>query len=371
MFSMLYRIDWRIQLVVMWRAAEHASAGSCTTNSSMCFKVKRRTRCLLWLIVLLSGGVQAGTETSESFVSLQMENDFFANSGDRYYTHGTQLSLLKRETPPSWLAKVANWAPFYQQGKGVNLVQYTLGQKIFTPNDTEATVVVPGDRPYAGYLYASATVLSQISRSKNIDHGNMFEITLGVVGPSALGEQTQTSYHDLIGIDSPKGWEHQLEDELAVGLMYSRFWRQVQPMSEGLEFGVNPHITMSVGNVYTYGATGVTFRIGNNLRRDLSPPNIRPGFPGLPYFKASNESSWYFYLGFEGRLVLRDIFLDGNTFKDSHSVEKKWLVGDMQYGFVYMLDNMRISVSNMLRTDEFKTQQENTHYGAVNLSYRY
>lgn len=330
----------------------------------------RRPYSLL-LMFLLSSVVQAETETSESFVSLQMENDFFADSGDRYYTHGTQLSFLNMEAPPALLEKVAEWTPFYQQGDGMNLVQYTLGQKIFTPNNTEASAVVDGDRPYAGYLYFSGAVLSQISHHQNIDYGNMFEVTLGIVGPSAMSKETQTGFHNLMGIDSPQGWDNQLEDELAVGLMYSRFWRQVQPLTKELEFGVNPHISMSLGNVYTYGAGGVMFRIGNNLRRDLSPPNIRPGFPGLAYFQRSNEASWYGYLGFETRLVLRDIFLDGNTFADSHSVEKELLVGDMQFGIVYTWEDWRITFSNMLRTDEFKTQQVATQYGALNLTLRY
>jgi len=325
----------------------------------------------LFVLVLLSSSVQAEINSPESFFSVQYENDLFARSGDRYYTSGLQLAILKKETPPTWLTKVAEWTPFYQQGSGLNLVQYTLGQKMFTPDDITATDLQVNDRPYAGYLYFGASVLSQISHSENLDYGNQFEITLGVVGPSALGEQAQTFVHELIGSDIPNGWDNQLNNEIALGLSYSRFWRLIQPISYGLEFGVNPQISAALGNVYTYGAGGVMFRLGNNLRRDLSPPNIRPGFPGVTYFQGSKQSSWYVYLGFESRLVLRDIFLDGNTFTDSHSVEKEALVGDMQYGFVYIFDNMRIAFSNMTRTDEFTTQEKTTRYGAINISFRY
>ena len=319
----------------------------------------------------IGGPAHAEPPPPQTFVSVQMENDFFASSGDRYYTHGTQVSVLKKTDPPALLEQLSEWVPFYEKGQSLNLVNYTLGQKIFTPDDTEATTVVEGDRPYAGYLYASVAVLSQIRSSAHVDHGNMFEITLGVVGPSALGEQSQTGFHDLIGIDSPEGWDNQLEDEPALGLSYSRFWRLVQPLSHGLELGVNPHLNMVVGNVYTYGAGGVMFRIGDNLKRDLNPPNIRPGFPGLAYFRGGADPSWYFFLGFESRLVARDIFLDGNTFEDSPSVEKERLVGDMQFGFVYLVDRMRFAFSNMMRTQEFTTQEENTHYGAVNISYAF
>jgi hypothetical protein len=325
----------------------------------------------LLLLVLLSGGAQANVGAADTFVSVQYENDMFARSGDRYYTSGLQLSMLQVQAPPAWLQRVADWTPFYQQGSGLNLVQYTVGQKMFTPDDIVASELQVNDRPYAGYIYFGASVLSQITHSDHFDYGNQFEITVGIVGPSAMGEQAQTFVHEIIGSDIPNGWDNQLKNEPALGLSYSRFWRLIQPLSDGLQFGVNPQISAVLGNVYTYGAGGVMFRLGNNLRRDLSPPNIRPGFPGVTYFQPGKQSSWYLYLGFESRLVLRDIFLDGNTFEDSHSVAKESLVGDMQYGLVYLFDDVRISVSNMSRTDEFTTQEKVTRYGALNLSFRY
>ncbi len=323
------------------------------------------------VISIITAPLCAELPPPDSFISVQMENDFFASSGDRYYTHGTQLSVLKKMAPPAGLERLSEWVPFYEKGQQLSLVNYTFGQKIFTPNDTDETSVVEGDRPYAGYLYFSAAVLSQIHSTAEVDHGNMFEITLGVVGPSAMSRQSQTNFHDLVGIDSPKGWDNQLKDEPALGVSYTRFWRLVEPLSNGLQLGINPHMNMVVGNVYTYGAGGVMFRLGDHLKRDLSPPNIRPGFPGLAYFRGGDEPSWYLFLGFESRLIARDIFLDGNTFKESYSVEKEKLVGDMQFGVVYLVNRWRFAFSNMIRTKEYDTQEDTTHYGALNISFSY
>ena len=251
------------------------------------------------------------------------------------------------------------------------MLQYNLGQKIFTPEDITASPLQENDRPYAGYLYFGVSVLSRFKHEENYDIGNQFEITLGIVGSASLSEQSQKYIHRLTGSNDPNGWDNQLNNELAAGLSYSRFWRFSHPLREGLSFGFNPQISGAVGNVYTYGASGFMLRFGSDLKRDLSPPNIRPGFPGVIYFEGRKKPSWYIYLGLEGRLVLRNIFLDGNTFTDSHSVEKKTLVGDMQYGFVYLFDTVRIAFSNMIRTDEFNNQKENSLYGAVNISIRY
>lgn len=307
-------------------------------------------------------------EIKAEYWSIQIENDFFSQSGDHYYTHGAELSRTFMGHREQWLENVAKslWA-FDTDGE-VDGVNYRIGQKIFTPDNTEAESLVLDDRPYAGYLYFSAALLSRVSKINNLTTGNIFEFTLGIVGPSAQAESMQSGFHNLVGIDSPKGWANQLNDELALGVSYTRFWRQVNPLGS-LNYGFTPHVNITLGNVYTYAATGVMFRFGTHLANDLAPPNIRPGFPGLSLFRTKGKNSWYLFAGLEGRAVARNIFLDGNWLHDSHRVDKNPFVADFQYGFVWQRGNLRFSISNMIRTKEFKTQKDVTNFGAVNISY--
>jgi hypothetical protein len=305
----------------------------------------------------------------KTYWSIQFENDFFTRSGDRYYTHGSQASGLVMGETPEWLDSIAQVIPGYESDGKIRGTNYTLGQQIFTPDDTVSTELVQNDRPYAGYYFFSVALLSRINHTDLFDTGNLLEFTLGVVGPASMGEDTQTSVHDLLDIESPRGWDNQLHNELGLGLSYSRMWKYVYPMSETLEFGLGPQLTASLGNVYTYAATGVMFRLGTQLRNDFAPPSVRPGFPGTPLFHTGSGYSWYLYAGFEGRLVGRNIFLDGNTFRDSHSVDKEQWVGDYQYGLVFRIKRVRIAFTNVYRTREYTTQQDNTQYGAVNVSF--
>ena len=293
---------------------------------------------------------------------------FFARSGDRYYTHGTEVSRTVLGEPPQWLEDMATLFPAFESDGVINGANYAIGQKIFTPDNTEATELTVNDRPYAGYSYFSAAMLSRVSSQDSVDTGNLLEFTLGIVGPSALGEKVQTGYHDSIGIDRPNGWDNQLHDELGFGLSYARFWRHIKS-SGSVDYGMTPHVNLVLGNIYTYAATGVMFRFGTHLNNDLSPPNIRPGFPGLSLFRPSRESNGYLFAGIEGRAVARNIFLDGNTFRDSHSVDKKPLVGDFQFGFVFQTGRMRFSISNMIRTKEFEGQKDKMNFGAMNISF--
>jgi len=335
---------------------------------------KPRILHLWWLLVFLSGYAHAVTESPKSFISLQLENDAFSlinYLGDHYYTHGTSLSILKVKEPPKWLKIASKYTPFRKKTNGLNLTQYTLGQKIFTPNNTSSSSVVLNDRPYAGYLYYGISTLSHTRYSDSIDYGHLVEITFGLVGPSALGQETQAFIHSIIKKNGPNGWNNQLKNELTVGVTYSRLWRMIKPVTNNLMIGINRHDSIALGNAYTYLASGVMLRFGKNLKKDVSPPTIRPGFPGLPYFQATNKTNWYFYFGIEGRLVLRNIFLDGNSFTNSLSVDKEPLVGDTQLGVVFMFGDTRISASKIYRTDEFKTQEEKDIFGEINLSIRY
>ncbi|MCB1799228.1 MAG: DUF2219 family protein, partial [Gammaproteobacteria bacterium] len=59
---------------------------------------------------------------------------------------------------------------------------------------------------------------------------------------------------------------------------------------------------------------------------------------------------------------------DGNTFRDSHSVDRKPLVADVQFGVAFHVDSVRIAISNVYRTREFKGQDEPAQYGAINIT---
>lgn len=327
------------------------------------------SRFLLMLLLMFVACASQAEDKGAGYWSIQLENDVFAKSGDRYYTHGTQVSYLTRVEPDYWLTGVARLVPFYHISEQTNAVTHTVGQKIFTPDDTDSTEIIADDRPYAGYLYYNTTLLSRIDRNEYLESGNMLGLTIGIVGPSSRAEDTQKWYHDTIGIDSPNGWDNQLHDELALGISYTRLWSIVIPATPHFEFGVAPHFTMSLGNVYTYGAGGVMFRFGTHLKGDLSPPNISPGFPGASFFDTSQKYNWYFFAGHESRVIARNIFLDGNSYGSSPTVTKERLIGDHQFGFAVHTNKVRIALSQMIRTKEYTTQEDQMQYGAINISF--
>lgn len=310
---------------------------------------------------------RTGVEGADkAFFGLQVENDLVSGN-DRHYTNGLRAVYLAPENAtPEWAQRLADAVPVFPGG-AVRRYGLSLGHSIFTPYDTQATRPLPDQRPYAGWLYGSVGFVSDTGR--RLDY---LELQLGVVGPSALGEMVQNDWHSLIGVNEARGWDNQIKDEPAILLAYERkvhAWRSVQAGGFGADF--TPHFGVQLGNVMTSAAAGGTFRLGFDLPDDYGPPRIRPGLTGSTYFVPGGAAGWYLFAGVEGRIVARNIFLDGNTFRDSASVDKLPVVGDVQAGLAVTVGDVRIAYTQVLRSREFRQQNDPDSFGSLSLSVRF
>ena len=323
----------------------------------------------------LSAGAQTEAAASErGTFTLEFENDYFGFSGaDRHYTTGTRLSWLSAptnpESAPDWATgPYAAWPTFAPEGQ--RRWGFAIGQNIYTPANVDLATPDPNDRPYAGWLYVAVSLNTQTATRLDT-----LELDLGVVGPAAQAEQVQNNFHHLIGTPKSHGWDHQLKNEPAGMLVGERRWRVLpqEPLfgSRSLNADIIGVGGASLGTVQTYGSVGVIFRIGRDLMADFGPPHIRPSLPGSGTFDPGSGFNWYLFGGAEGRAVARDIFLDGNTFVDSPSVDKNNFVGDFALGIAATYGSMRASFTQIYRTKEFKTQDGNDRFGAISLSWRF
>ena len=313
-------------------------------------------------------------EALAQVISIQFENDFFGGDSDRHFTHGTRIEWLSN--PIEWLGDEIDqirWLGFKQNAPDTvdaleTRASLSIGQNIYTPEDTTAVQWVPQDRPYAGWLYAGFGIEAN-QGSRRCDK---LGLEIGVVGPDSLAENVQSFWHSLFGLNVPKGWDNQLNNEPGLVLSYVQMRRyEVKNLFLGLDFDLLPNLGGSLGNVFTYAQAGLAIRFGSDLSYDFGPPRIRPGLPGSSYFRPKKGFFWYVFGGFQGRAVLRNIFLDGNTFSDSHSVEKEPFVGDLQAGLVVQWDSFRISYTQVVRSKEFEGQDLSDVFGSLSLSYHF
>ncbi len=339
---------------------------------------------LLFLLLLLAGlapaAARAEAPTTGGTLGIYVENDAFAGT-DRYYTSGVKISWTSPDLPnlignphAGMLMPFFELLPAMHDSRYQKNVIYSLGQDIYTPDNTETFNPPPTDRPYAGWLYVSNGVVWKTDRVRNI-----LVIDIGVVGPWSYAQEAQRYVHDLRGFDHPNGWDHQLHNELGVTMAYERTWRYPHiAKRSGPEWEVLPHAGLTGGNVKDYANIGGEFRIGFNLPDDYGTPSIGPSSAAsTPVDGPLGADRSWFPLGFhvfarvDGRAVAHNIFLDGSTFGNSPSVGHNVFVADLSTGFVLNWRNTKMAYALVYRTKEFAAQIAPQVYGSVSLNWTF
>ncbi len=300
-------------------------------------------------------------------LSFVLENDMLFANSDRHYTNGVHMSWLTAPgMEPEWVGDAARLLPIFSDTKDLR-VELALGQSMYTPRDISQVNPPDGDRPYAGWLYATVGVISETR-----DHLDQLQVGLGIVGPASLAEQSQKTVHELIGSREPMGWDSQLKTEPTLQVNYQRSWRYVAaPDFLGMKLDATPHAGIALGNAFTYANTGMMLRLGYNTPKDYGPPRVQPSLPGSGYFEPAGDFGFYVFAGFEGRAVARNMFLDGNLFADSRSVNKRPFVGDIQAGLAVIVQGVRLAYTHVMRSREFDGQDQPDRFGAVSVSFRF
>lgn len=323
-----------------------------------------------WMLALLLATAPALAQTAppaaeSGAFSILFENDIFYNT-DHDYTNGLEFAYTTApDDTPRWAVDAARMLPFFTRDGEVR-TRYALGQNIYTPQDIELANPPPGERPYAGFLYGSMGLVDDNGR--NLDQ---LQVSLGVVGPASLAQESQTWIHAIIHDRKPLGWSTQLRDEPGLIVTYERSAKLIPQQSMlGGAFDIEPHWGGSVGNVYDYVNAGAMARFGFNLPKDYGPMRIEPSLPGSDYFEPTAGFGAYVFAGVDGRAIARNLFLDGNSFESSRSVDKFNLVGDAIAGAALTFDSFRLAFTHVIRSREYKTQKSQDQFGAVDLTVR-
>jgi lipid A 3-O-deacylase len=335
-------------------------------------------RVALGLLLLgCASPLQAEPTKQGPVFTITEENDLFLDT-DRHYTQGLKFTYMfgDDEVPDfaiDWAMKLPALGYTVEHAKA----GISVGQSIFTPGDISIPTLIPADRPYAGWLYLGLILqrhgtnefLGQIfGQHRSLEN---LEISLGVVGPWALGEEAQTWIHRLRGFDLPQGWDNQLRNEPAIQLRYTRMWNHRSPAGwEPFAIDLIPHWGLSAGTVHVFGNIGATLRMGLNLPQDfgtttIDAPTVESG--------VGSGSKWgvYAFVGVDGRAVAWNTFLDGNLFHDSHSVDKRHLVGDFKLGGVLVLKRVELGYTYILRSEEYLEQRQRDGFGSLSLKWKF
>ena len=184
-----------------------------------------------------------------------------------------------------------------------------IGQDLYTPATSKNNPVpAPGSRPNAGWLY-----VSQTARSLRASRSDELTLTFGVTGRPSLGKFTQTIAHNAAPtFNRPSDWSDQVGFEPGLAARYEQR-RRIGQDDRAIGFDVIPRFALTAGNVSTAAEIGLQTRTGWHLRH--------------PWLPRDGPLEIALTGGVSARAVARDLFLDGNTFRDGPHVGHEVFVG--------------------------------------------
>jgi len=339
------------------------------------------------LLLCFSSVAQTGKDYPKHALKIFSENDFwmFGNSTDIYYTQGLRIQYLEELDTN---CKFTNYWPFLFKNADVqNLVGYSIGQNIYTSTDITISELMPDDRPYAAWLYFAFTSTSNSLAKK---HRLTTDVHLGVIGPLAQGKFVQSNFHKLIGSPDPKGWPHQVANDIGFNLNVKYEPWGFSPISNDSIIGFDfvPNAEVMAGSVFNVLGAGATVKVnilnagpyfGNafNAVGGIPKKKGKSAAAGKPkFFESFRDAGISLFGRPSGKAVLYNALLQGGIFNDNSpytirnsDVERFYF--DMDYGITVSSPYIDISYSRAYRTREFKQQEHNHQWGQIYLTVKF
>jgi lipid A 3-O-deacylase len=315
-----------------------------------------------------------------AIITLQIENDVFTRwaRSDKDYTNGVRLGWLSAPiVMPSWLTTFTTLPTFFGEPPATGAVRrwgFSIGQNIYTPENTSTREPIFDDRPYAGWAYIGFALQYTYTRDNEPVRLDTLQLDFGVVGPAAQGRFVQNKFHSLIGVDKAHGWSNQLDNQVTVNLTFERRWRTGRFKlieDPDLEVDFIPSLGVGIGNAQTYAGVGGIMRIGNDLRDDFGPPRARPSLPGSETFTTRDDFGWYLFVGAGGQAFAYNNFLDRKAFAGGPDINSRIFVGELSAGLALLFRGVRFSYTHVVRSPEFSERKRLHQYGSLSLAIRY
>ncbi|WP_143247494.1 lipid A deacylase LpxR family protein [Agaribacterium haliotis] len=304
---------------------------------------------------------------------LTFENDLFVFSDDGF-TNGLAFawgygpySSLDVLPSPRWLKQFNSALGLYHKSDLKLATGYAVAQGMYTPDDIEDPELIEDDRPYAGSLLWKSQ-----SRAYGKTRSNSRGLVLGIVGPAAMAEQAQTFIHDITNGTKPMGWDNQIANEAVFRVDAEHIRRLFATQSTGLNADIISYSLAGLGNLRSDVGTGLVFRLGDALGSNyayVDPDPARGATAATEHL--GKDFDWQLQFALYARYVFNDITLDGNTFRDSHSVDLINEQALLSAGVSINKGRWGLLFSMLKGTDSFEQQKTDTAWGAVSISYHH
>lgn len=278
---------------------------------------------------------------------------------DGEYTNGLRVSI-SRSVAPLWGRLMRSASPCTGRetlAERCLTTEFAIAQQMYTPL-RDGSESGAGDRSFAGWLHADVT--ANIITATRL---TSFRIEAGFTGPPTLAEALQKTFHELLGVDTGRGWRDQLGFLPAGSLSYTDQLRAVLASSgDHALFEILPAWNAQLGNSRTSAYGELIARAGYHVSHPWSlASRVREG---------RDSFGVWLYGGARETLVAYDQTLDRSWSRNdsTFSVERIPWVGSYEFGIAVRRHSLMIVFGGVHDAREYKTEVARHSYGSLTVT---
>lgn len=343
--------------------------------------IRRAAALALTAILATSMPDALGQELEPSMggVRVQIDNDLFAGGQrDRDYTGGFAVAFSGTDARDRYLSLDPVLAAIDAATSPVDAAQTRharqIGLMVFTPRDVLSEAPIHNDRPYASLLFSTN---SRVRVEPDDRSAWTSSLTVGVLG-LPLTERLHSAVHEVVGSESPQGYDHQISagGEPTARYTLARHYLLVAHPTSRLD--VKATLQGSIGYL-TETSGAITLRFGSfdtpwwSFAPELTDYIAAP----MPIEAQRAQRELYMFAGVRVKARAYNAFLQGQ-FRDSEVRysfgEIEPIVAEAWLGFATQLfANTQVSYTLNYQTAELREGPANRAalWGAVQLSHSF
>ena len=272
----------------------------------------------------------------ENYFRFHYDNDFFTKT-DKYYTQGISFEYVNPKLRKNPITKLL-WKPFDTKA------QYGISLNLFghTPTSIASDSILYGDRPFN----ANISLKSFLIQVDEIHQQQISTaLSIGVMGPAALGFEIQDNIHKWLNNIRPQGWQFQTKNDIILNYQLNH---EKQLLAAGNNFLLNSIAEARLGTLNNKLSGGVNFMAGKFNKRYK------------PVTSEKRKAEFYFYGQGKANFIAYDASMQGGLFTRNNpyviaaaDISRVTLQADA--GVVVNFKKLYLSYTQSILTKEFKT----------------
>ncbi|MES3019323.1 MAG: lipid A deacylase LpxR family protein [Bacteroidota bacterium] len=310
------------------------------------------------ITIILTVSISYGQETVyKNEFGFRSDNDaYLAYGQDRYYTNGLFI-YFRRATDQRKLNKKLDKVIWEAEA----------GQKMFNAQSGQINDIAYVDRPFAAHLYAGGNVNFLFSSENALK----VSLQLGTIGPDAKGKEAQELLHSIVGFYEIRGWEWQVNNEVAVNSTVNYKNLLFRNSARSLDLSVDSYV--NIGNTYSGAGAGLMFRTGD-INQLFHSASTESSVSNNSKSIDLTEREFFFYAKPILHYVAYDATIQGGLFREDKGpvvFDPKHIVFSQQAGVMYSKNRWTADFSLIFKSREVKSIAKPHQYGSAALHYRF